>query len=397
MTQQNNLSIKKLHGIKPKGVKVKDSSALEKLFDLESIFVNEVYFEPSDSFCSFGKHMYKLFNSQISNDFEISPSNLEAYVCSRNNVTEGSDESVKHAKAVGIFSGVLLSLLNFQTNEKGKKSRVEIQGGGNYFDYLFKNSRGIDELIISNLSGNSICQNLERSVFDSDFLLIDNCKTDSLEGYCNSSMFNQLDLVVLTNNQLLKSSNCVPVKVKTVISVDNSNTVFSDNHKDIVNPVHCGDYIVKLMASDKKNDAVVFHNLMTDLHTKFSFKDKYVFGDWRYETEFVKNHNDLDAGYKRIFEGKPNSKFRSPFLAERKTAFKNNIWCPDECDIWSSRFVDNEKALDVYDEMFEEFKFGKLLDFTLKMSGKSTKEIEYYAKKIEELKTDLKTKYGYPD
>jgi hypothetical protein len=394
MKMKNNLALKKLHGIKPKGVKTKRSSALEKLFELESIFVNEVYFEPSESFCSFGKHIYNLFNSQISNDFEISPSDLETYVCSRNNIAEGSDESVKRAKAVGTFSGVLLSLLNYQTNEKGKKSRLEIEGGGNHFDYLFKNSRGIDELIISNFSGTSICQNLERSAFDSDFLLIDNCKTDKLEGYCDSSMFNQLDLLVLTNNYSLNQSPCVPVKVETIISVDNSNVVFNDHHRDFVNPVTCGNYIIKLMASDNVNNKVVFHNSMTDLHAKFSFKDKHVFGDWRYEHDSVENHNDLDTGYKRIFEGNNGSKYRSPFLAERKAAFKNNIWCPDECDIWSSRFVDNEKALKVYDEMFKDFKFGKLIDFTLSMSGKSTKEIEYYAKKIQELKNTLEEKYG---
>ena len=47
-----------------------------------------------------------------------------------------------------------------------------------------------------------------------------------------------------------------------------------------------------------------------------------------------------------------------------------------------------------YDEMFKDFKFGKLIDFTLSMSGKSTKEIEYYAKKIQELKNTLEEKYG---
>ena len=72
-------------------------------------------------------------------------------------------QSFIHARAnydgemPGIYAGCLLDVLAERNKEQGKKTRFQIDGQGNRYDWLFGLSKNISELIVENFKGDYIC------------------------------------------------------------------------------------------------------------------------------------------------------------------------------------------------------------------------------------------------
>ena len=162
MTQQNNLALKKLKGIKPKGVKTKPSyeSNLEYLISsgLECVelfgnMLNErglafdnVY-QTSDKVYEYVDSMNLFSESDLKNlIYNLSVSDLL--------------ESYKPKTIFGMYSGALLSKLTKSNQEKGLPTKIHIDGNNQKFDNLFMYAKHVDELVVENFEGGNICREI---------------------------------------------------------------------------------------------------------------------------------------------------------------------------------------------------------------------------------------------
>lgn len=71
------------------------------------------------------------------------------------------DDAISEKMILGMYTGFLLDILTRRNkskdNAKGKRTRIYINGHGSRFDYLFFFAKTIDELIVDNFRGDSIC------------------------------------------------------------------------------------------------------------------------------------------------------------------------------------------------------------------------------------------------
>ncbi|MBT5022793.1 hypothetical protein HOK51_07875 [Candidatus Woesearchaeota archaeon] len=158
-----NLALKKLKGIKPKGVKVKPASEVENLFNICKLITDEYV----DSYYSDWKGeefrdcfvpMYMRLDSNLLKDFSFTESDLESFVKLKSD--ECSDHITK--KVVGFYTSALLRVLSKRNHAKGKKTKLRIDGRNSTFDYLFYWGGQVDELVLENFSGRDICKYVER-------------------------------------------------------------------------------------------------------------------------------------------------------------------------------------------------------------------------------------------
>ncbi|MBT5022800.1 hypothetical protein HOK51_07910 [Candidatus Woesearchaeota archaeon] len=157
-TQTNtNLALKKLKGIKSKGVKVKSKSSLEKLLEVHKTFMDE--FKTAAWISSIGAlrtyfNTIGFANYQL-RDCEFSEFDLESFI-----QVIGSSyipNSDLQSRFNGAYSGALLSILTERNKEQNKRNFIYIDGTNIKFDNLFLETKHADVVIVNDLSGNDIC------------------------------------------------------------------------------------------------------------------------------------------------------------------------------------------------------------------------------------------------
>ena len=157
MITQTNLALKKLKGIKPKGVKVKlVSSILDKL-----LYASDICVENFKDHNPSGSHspakgafdlMSRLVKYDLLKDVNFDEDNLRDFILSRTNF-DGTD---KESLMLGCYSSVLFNMLYDKNKKENKPNCFYVNGGGNKFDYLFTAIPNSDVLIIENFSGDRI-------------------------------------------------------------------------------------------------------------------------------------------------------------------------------------------------------------------------------------------------
>ena len=149
-----NLALKKLKGIKPKGVKQKNNSYLENLIDI------------GNEFCTAAKEITQLFRwgtnklqmAEYKNLFnklifgqKFDESTLHDWILSTyQNLNK--DESLEP----GIFSGLLLTELTKRKHEDNKLSVFYFNGDNKKLDNLFYFVEQIDVLVLKDLKGSDV-------------------------------------------------------------------------------------------------------------------------------------------------------------------------------------------------------------------------------------------------
>ena len=153
---QTNLSLKKLKGIKPKGVKIKPSSTLETLSTVCDLLIDK-YGEDhgimwgnavDDGFVPICNYV----ESDLLKDVEFTELDLETFVLAKPN----QDYSVRVSKVIGFYTSALLSILTKRNSKKGKRTKLRIDGSGLTSDCLLHYAGHVDELILENFSGGNI-------------------------------------------------------------------------------------------------------------------------------------------------------------------------------------------------------------------------------------------------
>ena len=167
------LSLKKLKGIKPKGVKVKPSSKLQSMIELEKKVVDrygklEYEFPTSSALsCEFKEESYGNLYRRFEPEFEksnFSKQDLVNYVnyCFADDSYDTPSELIVR----GFYSGALLEYISKQAKQRDEYLCLEINGENNSFDHLFAFARNPCDLFLENATGRKIC---ERFGFHSGF------------------------------------------------------------------------------------------------------------------------------------------------------------------------------------------------------------------------------------
>ena len=170
MTQQTNLALKKLQGIKPKGVKPRlEITNLEYLLDVEKRVIDRVHNRKTEADkdfykklvttntiekCTAFREILSLWLNEYFADNSFSETDLEAYVLTR---SADYDLNPTNSVLAGIYSGCLLSRLTKQNVEINKPTEITIFGGGHKFDYLFFFAKNVDKLFVDGFQGTNLC------------------------------------------------------------------------------------------------------------------------------------------------------------------------------------------------------------------------------------------------
>ncbi|MBT5022813.1 hypothetical protein HOK51_07980 [Candidatus Woesearchaeota archaeon] len=162
MNNVTELSLKKLKGIKPKGIKTKSNSKLENLIDLswhtiDKFKTHHHVKDNGDDACSaLYRSFYKYAKKRFDHEFIINQFDLETFIYSNCNKELPEVES----KLFGFFTSSLLDYLTEKNKEKGLNTRVYLNGQGNEFNDLFTHAQNVDELILDNFTGKKICRRI---------------------------------------------------------------------------------------------------------------------------------------------------------------------------------------------------------------------------------------------
>ena len=153
--KQQNLALKKLKGIKPKGVKPRPSSKLEKLIEARN--------RAMDDYCFKGG---LFFNDPFQKKYYISclqqkaPSYYSGIEYSLNHLEEFMhsviEEELNYAQSFvqGLFTGCLLSsLTRVNTYCYNKRTFVYFNSQGKDFKFPFHYATDVDVLVVENRSG----------------------------------------------------------------------------------------------------------------------------------------------------------------------------------------------------------------------------------------------------
>ncbi|MBT5022812.1 hypothetical protein HOK51_07975 [Candidatus Woesearchaeota archaeon] len=157
MTQQTNLALKKLKGIKPKGIKIKKDSKLEylvsllpKVFDYD--FKIRIFWIRAENFFNRYSEHKEYFQSLIPEDLVLTNNLIESFVHS----TLDLDINGINQFALGIFSGQLVNRLVDQNKKLNKPTKLYINGQGQEVNNLLNTVDSVDELIIDNFKGQQL-------------------------------------------------------------------------------------------------------------------------------------------------------------------------------------------------------------------------------------------------
>ncbi|MBT5022787.1 hypothetical protein HOK51_07845 [Candidatus Woesearchaeota archaeon] len=173
---QTNLAIKKLKGIKPKGVKVKDKSTFELLLKGYGTYVNlwGSGFFSGDLGCT---HIPLLISDDLENtlfkDVEFNKKHLEDFII----VSAAFDVDGTKDLFRGLYSGALLTLCSKRLKQQGKKAEFCFNGDGLIYPYLFHGASHMDVLVLRNFNGRYIgnfINNFDKEFPDRPVILLTN-------------------------------------------------------------------------------------------------------------------------------------------------------------------------------------------------------------------------------
>ncbi|MBT5022096.1 hypothetical protein HON01_04690 [Candidatus Woesearchaeota archaeon] len=224
-TIQPAFSLKKLKGIKPKGVKVKEDNIPSLLATLggkavfefmnsdlvikrRNPFTNSII-EQGIPFTN-SKNFYNEFYDQTDEffgDIEYNQEDLSKAIEILHNINKCDPvEKDKHylrdffesnleSFCNGMYTAFLVDKLTEINREKGKNTKIRINGGGKRFDFLFACARNIDELIIENFKGNCIGAYIGDVINFANKITITGC-----EGNDIGSGIGSVDSLIIINN-----------------------------------------------------------------------------------------------------------------------------------------------------------------------------------------------------
>ncbi|MBT5022785.1 hypothetical protein HOK51_07835 [Candidatus Woesearchaeota archaeon] len=146
-----NLALKKLQGIKPKGVKYSENS-LQKLIDLsEEVIANFSDDNRTTDFLGF-EHTNNLrtevFEFTKNNLDKVSESDLKKFIFSRLDSGLNNSENI----VLGMYSGCLLDIADPES--------FVIDCGFRRFDYLFSWAKNVNNLIVKNINSLGFCEHI---------------------------------------------------------------------------------------------------------------------------------------------------------------------------------------------------------------------------------------------
>ena len=214
-TIQPAFSLKKLKGIKPKGVKVKNDPIAPLLVALAYSFADEflsthTFNTPfSLSPNNLSKIYVKLYeqNSPTLDDIDYTEEDLNKTIQLLSDsdmydkLDEESIELEEYCKsrpgvfALGIYSSILLDKLTEKNKEKGESTKIHVAGDGTRFDFLFSCAENIDELIIENFKGNCIGSCIGGKKGNANTLQISNCEGNNI-----GTAIGNVDSLIIANN-----------------------------------------------------------------------------------------------------------------------------------------------------------------------------------------------------
>ena len=207
MTQQINLSLKKLKGIKPKGVKPRPNSNLEKLIQVTDELIekhskDQFSISLYDNHFSWYEKMFQEFNADFSNCIEFSESDLVACISYYSDLEKNDARTV----ITGICSGVLLTVLAENNKKNNKKTILDIDGNNQKFSGLFYCAKYADELTVRNFIGDGICKYFATEGGQVDKLCLFNISGTQSANNCGlKGLVGSLYLINSTNNDSVVS------------------------------------------------------------------------------------------------------------------------------------------------------------------------------------------------
>ncbi|MBT5022877.1 hypothetical protein HOK51_07645 [Candidatus Woesearchaeota archaeon] len=198
---QTNLALKKLQGIKPKGIKFNEQSKLEHLIKTGNRIVAD--FSPKYKGNGGGSEMenlhFQIFselkNNSLSN-FKFDIADLTSFVHARSN----SDGFENELVVLGLYSGALLSLLTKRNILLNKKTRVHINGEGNNFPYLFNYAQYVDEIIVENFKGKEVCSCISYGNFKANLIAFANMELGRSSSFIGSKNNPAKSVYFINNN-----------------------------------------------------------------------------------------------------------------------------------------------------------------------------------------------------
>ncbi|MBT5022782.1 hypothetical protein HOK51_07820 [Candidatus Woesearchaeota archaeon] len=201
-TQANEtFALKKLKGIKPKGIKIKSLSSIEKIVCLRDNIIELNKDSPKLITLNCARLRYQeiyQFTSKLLNDFLYTAEDINTYVAL---ASQEFDSTVKSDRIInGLFSGALLQLLTERNEKEGNRTCVYVNGFDTKFDYLFACAQKSDVVIIENLEGEGIGFNLGTNGGYFGILVLNNIRGNFL---CTSLADNkgQGNLVIARNTR----------------------------------------------------------------------------------------------------------------------------------------------------------------------------------------------------
>ena len=161
---KQDLSLKKLKGIKPKGVKTAIKSTAQELLELSfkiSGDPNLLQICRSNAVRGFqirdphAESIYKSIEEKIK-DIDFNESDLKKHIPAVMIESRMQEEKT----LVGIYTGALLHILTKRNKKQNKRTFMHIDGKNQVFDYLFYQAKSFDTLVLTNLSGHCLCRGI---------------------------------------------------------------------------------------------------------------------------------------------------------------------------------------------------------------------------------------------
>ncbi|MBT5022792.1 hypothetical protein HOK51_07870 [Candidatus Woesearchaeota archaeon] len=156
---KESLALKKLKGIKPKGVKPRlENTDLEKLLSLGNYFIDQRSGHFHSRYLDVDKKYLRKFNKEFDiliKELELSNDLLTGVINASYQNVSGRDAFVN-----GIYSGFLLTELTKRKNKENKLSLFYFNGQGNNFPNLFYRAKRVDVLIVDDVKGDDVCYEL---------------------------------------------------------------------------------------------------------------------------------------------------------------------------------------------------------------------------------------------
>ncbi|MBT5022810.1 hypothetical protein HOK51_07965 [Candidatus Woesearchaeota archaeon] len=173
---KQDLALKKLKGIKPKGVKTKTESKLGRLSSLcdevNNSFSNPGTGNPGYTHTNGYLPIFDHTKEKLSN-FVFDEEDLKLFITSRLNHDQDP-------LLTGLYSGALLDLLTTRNRESKIETNLTIEGDNQTFDFLFAFAKHADNLTLKNLKGNFIGCKIGSYEGDANNLIAENIEGNNL-------------------------------------------------------------------------------------------------------------------------------------------------------------------------------------------------------------------------